>query len=110
MNARRFVEQNRAAWERLEGLLQRTRSPGLSSLTPEELRELGLLHRQVSADLAAARTHHADSRIVGYLNGLALRSHNAVYRAPKRKPRESTLLPFTHFLSDFRETEISDAN
>jgi uncharacterized membrane protein SpoIIM required for sporulation len=85
MDARGFVERNRGAWERLETLLGRSGLSGLSSLSPAELQELGTLHRQVAADLAAARTYHAESKIVGYLNQLALRSHNAVYRAPKRK-------------------------
>jgi len=85
MEARGFVERNRAAWERLETLLARSGQRGLSALSPDELQELGTLHRQVAADLAAARTYHAESKIVGYLNQLALRSHNAVYRAPKRR-------------------------
>jgi uncharacterized membrane protein SpoIIM required for sporulation len=55
-------------------------------LSPSELRELGLLHRQTSADLAAARTFHENSRVVTYLNDLALRSHNVVYRASRRSP------------------------
>jgi len=84
-DARTFVDRNRASWERLEGYLARARAHGLASLRPGELRELGILHRQVAADLAAARTYHARSKVVGYLNQLTLRSHNAVYRAPKRR-------------------------
>jgi uncharacterized membrane protein SpoIIM required for sporulation len=79
-----LVARNRSGWERLEILLGRIRRGGLRSLTPTELRDLGLLHRKVSSDLAAARSLHADSRLVRYLNDLALRSHNAVYRAPRR--------------------------
>jgi uncharacterized membrane protein SpoIIM required for sporulation len=92
-DTRDFVERCRGAWERLEELLGQVRAGGLASLSPDELRELGLLHRQISADLATARTYHADSRVVGYLNQLALRSHNAVYRAPKERTL-TTLLGF----------------
>ena len=84
MDLRETVVRNRPAWERLEALMAQARSRGLSSLLPAELKELGLLHRKISADLATARTFHADSRLVGYLNDLALRSHNMVYRAPRR--------------------------
>jgi uncharacterized membrane protein SpoIIM required for sporulation len=87
MDTRTFVERSRPSWERLELLLARVEGRGLPSLDVEELRELGVLHRRATADLAAARTYHADSRIAGYLNQLALRSHNVVYRAPARDVR-----------------------
>lgn len=78
---------NRQDWERLEVLIGIARRRGLVGLGPAELRELGALHRKVSADVAASRTFHAGSRVVGYLNDLALRSHNVVYRAPRRSLR-----------------------
>ena len=84
MDLRETVGKNRPSWERLETLMAQARSRGLSSLAPVELKELGLLHRKVSADLATARTFHGESRLVGYLNDLVLRSHNMVYRAPRR--------------------------
>lgn len=84
MDIRDFVSINRPDWERLETLIKAARSRGLAALGPIELRELGALHRKVSADVAASRTFHAESKIVGYLNDLALRSHNVVYRAPRR--------------------------
>ncbi len=82
MDLRETVGKNRPSWERLEMLMAQARSRGLSTLAPAELKELGMLHRKVSADLATARTFHGESRLVGYLNDLALRSHNMVYRAP----------------------------
>ena len=56
----------------------------LASLSPRDLRDLGLLHRRVSGDLAAARSLGAGAKVVDYLNDLAVRSHNAVYRPPSR--------------------------
>jgi uncharacterized membrane protein SpoIIM required for sporulation len=82
---RELVAARRPAWERLEHLLDRARRR-LGSLDAAELRELGTLHREVAADLATVRTFHASSQVVGYLNDLALRSHNVVYRAPRRSP------------------------
>ena len=84
MDLRETVGKNRPSWERLESLMAQVRSRSLSSLAPAELKELGLLHRKVSADLATAQTFHGESRLVGYLNDLVLRSHNMVYRAPRR--------------------------
>lgn len=85
-DVRRFVATRRADWERLEALLVRWQRLGLRQFQAAEIRELGRLHRQAAADLAAARTWHGDTRLVDYLNALALRSHNAVYRAPRRSP------------------------
>lgn len=85
---RSFEDGHRAAWDRLEELVRRSTRVGIGALSPDELRELGLLHRQISADLAAVRTFHGGARLERYLNDLALRSHNAVYRAPRRRPRE----------------------
>ena len=84
MDLRHFVGRNRSAWERLESLLERSKK-GITALAPKELRELGLLHRKASTDLAAVRTSHPGSKIVTYLNDLAIRSHNVVYRTPRKK-------------------------
>jgi len=81
-----FAADSGPGWKRSEELLTQIGSEGLPSLSPAELRELGLLHRQIAADLATARTYFPGTKIVTYLNQLALRSHNAVYRAPRRKP------------------------
>lgn len=84
MDVRAFVATNRDDWERLEAVLGTVARSGLTALSPPELRDLGLLHRRVSADLAAARTLRAGPKVVDYLNDLALRSHNVVYSAPRR--------------------------
>ena len=90
---RQFVAAHRAEWERLESLLDRAARNGLPSLPADDLRDMGVLHRKASAHLAMVRTVHAESRIVDFLNGLVLRSHNAVYRAPRK--------PLLRRLSDF---------
>ncbi len=89
MDPRQFVAENRADWEELQGYVGRATRHGLASLSPHELRQLGALHRKVAADLAAARTAYGDARVVEFLNDLALRSHNAVYRAPRRGLRQA---------------------
>ncbi|ANM31467.1 hypothetical protein ABI59_20695 [Acidobacteria bacterium Mor1] len=86
MDIREFVTRNQPEWERLQSYLRRIRSRGLRSFRPEEVRELGMLYRKVSADLATARVEFPGSDIVRLLNDLAVRSHNVVYRAPRRNP------------------------
>ncbi len=87
MDLQAFVAANRADWERLETLLTWLRGPGLSSFSPAEVRELGLLYKKVTADLSRARAEHPGSRVVEWLNDIALRAHNAVYRAPRRSAK-----------------------
>src|ERR1044071_2642896 len=84
LDVRAFVTSSRSGWERLEELLRAAARNGLAALTPRDLRDLGLLHRRVSGDLAAARSLGAGAKVVDYLNDLAVRSHNAVYRPPSR--------------------------
>ncbi|MCP3981573.1 MAG: stage II sporulation protein M [bacterium] len=84
MDLRRFVADNQVEWKRLEGYVGRVRGRSLAGFGPDELRELGVLHRKVAADLSAVRSAHPRSKVVRYLNDLAIRSHNAVYRAPRR--------------------------
>jgi uncharacterized membrane protein SpoIIM required for sporulation len=89
VNLVEFVAANRGDWERLETLITALGGSRGGSLTPSEVREFGLLHRKVSADLARARAENPGSKVVEYLNELALRSHNAIYRTPRQGARRA---------------------
>lgn len=96
MISTRWLEKRKPYWSRLEALLDRIARTGINSLTREELQELGLLYRQIAADLAALREDRASVRFAGHLNELLARAHNSIYSSDK--PSASAVLGF------FRET------
>jgi uncharacterized membrane protein SpoIIM required for sporulation len=99
----RWLEKRRPYWARLEQLVQQSNS-GIAALSHNELKELGLLYRQIASDLAAVR-EDADSRQVAvYLNQLLGRTHNLIYMG--HKPKISALVRFYRdtYPQVFRET------
>jgi uncharacterized membrane protein SpoIIM required for sporulation len=70
-----FVQGRQAAWERLDALLARPRLVRAS-----EWAELAALYRRVCADLARAQSLGLADDVVSYLDRLASRSHNRLYR------------------------------
>lgn len=86
-------DRRREQWLRLSELLDRVERSGLHDLQPEELSELGRLHRRVSSHLAQARAGVSDPEVVAYLNGLVARSHNTIYR-PKSALKFAGLVEF----------------
>lgn len=78
MISSRWLEQRKPYWNRLEELLRHSRG-GLRSLSRGELREMGLLYRQIAADLAAVRQDRASRNIAEALNQLLARAHTALY-------------------------------
>lgn len=87
----RWLEKRKPYWTRLEQLVQQS-SRGVSSLSHKELRELGLLYRQIAADLAAVREDVSSKQLELYLNQLLGRSHNLIYLG--HKPKMSGLVRF----------------
>lgn len=73
-----FIKRNQAKWQRLEQVLT-----GLDKLTGDEASGLYI---QLNDDLSYARTFYAKSPITQYLNGLAVRLHQHIYRN-ERTPR-----------------------
>ena len=74
-----WIEQRQNSWQRLDALTRQVESDGLRSLNGAELREFGLLYRQIAADLSAVRADRAAGTLEGYLNGLLSRAHNRIY-------------------------------
>jgi len=70
----------------LEQLLDQSARKGLSSLGRSELQELGLLYRQIAADLAALREDRGSVHFARYLNQLLARAHNIIYSSSKTSP------------------------
>jgi len=63
--------------------MDRVQHGGLKSLNRGELRELGLLYRQVASDLAVLRGDLSSVHFARYLNQLLARAHNTIYSGHK---------------------------
>jgi uncharacterized membrane protein SpoIIM required for sporulation len=79
MISNRWIEQRQQSWSRLDALTRQVESQGLRALSGAELREFGLLYRQIAADLSAVRADKASGTLEEYLNGLLSRAHNRIY-------------------------------
>jgi uncharacterized membrane protein SpoIIM required for sporulation len=66
-------------WNRLDTLVRQVETGGVRSLSPGDLRDLGLLYRQAAADLSTARADRSSRSLEQYLNRLVGRAHNFVY-------------------------------
>jgi uncharacterized membrane protein SpoIIM required for sporulation len=82
----RWLDKRKPYWNRLEQLLDQGARKGLSSLGRSELQEVGLLYRQIAADLAALREDRGSVHFARYLNQLLARAHNIIYSANKTSP------------------------
>jgi uncharacterized membrane protein SpoIIM required for sporulation len=87
-----WLKARQPHWSRLELMLSQVQREGLKSLNRTELRDLGLLYRQVSTDLSTVRGDPASSQQARYLNQLLGRAHNSIYIGRKRSL--STVLEF----------------
>lgn len=86
MISTRWLDKRKPYWSRLEELLEQGTRRGLPSLDRSELQELGLLYRQIAADLAALREDRSSVHFARYLNQLLARAHNIIYSARKTSP------------------------
>lgn len=74
-----WMDSRKDNWNRLDALVRQVETAGVKSLSPGELRELGLLYRQGAADLSAARADRTSGTLEQYLNRLVGRAHNFIY-------------------------------
>jgi len=65
---------------------------GFRALTRSELQELGVLYRQIAADLATVREDPGSARFAASLNQLLARAHHTIYSA--ERPSASALVQF----------------
>ncbi len=81
-----FVRQNKDNWQRFESALQNNAilSPG----------ELSVLYLEVTDHLSYAQTFYPGSNTFHYLNGLASRAHQKIYRN-KKEPKSRFITFFT---------------
>ncbi|MCC4212577.1 stage II sporulation protein M [Leeuwenhoekiella parthenopeia] len=85
-----FVRQNKDKWLRFENVLLGNNN----ALTPDEL---SALYLEVTDHLSYARTFYPESKTTQYLNHLASRSHQKIYKTK----RESSRRFITFFTEEF---------
>ncbi|HXW18265.1 MAG TPA: stage II sporulation protein M [Candidatus Acidoferrales bacterium] len=104
MISTRWLEKRKPYWSRLEQLVSRSKTGGVSSLDHHELQELGLLYRQTASDLATVREDITSPQLAAYLNQLLGRAHNLIYMG--HRPKISGLVKFYSqtYPRIFRET------
>jgi uncharacterized membrane protein SpoIIM required for sporulation len=78
-----WIETRQQQWDRLQDLLNQCGNRGISNLTRAELRELGLLYRQIAADLSILRQDPTGANYSRYLNQLLGRAHSIIYSGKK---------------------------
>ena len=81
MTGKRWLQEHEPQWQRLEQILGRAHL-GTFALPPTEVRELGLLYRNLINDLARAQSQPELRHLEPYLNNLAQRCHALVYEHP----------------------------
>jgi uncharacterized membrane protein SpoIIM required for sporulation len=89
MTLERFLAQRTRSWSELEALVDRSHGRA-DRLTPQEMRQLGLLYRKAAADLSVARRRYPGSPGTGRLETLVSAAHGLVYGKPRREDRIST--------------------
>lgn len=104
MLAEEFINQKKPNWERLTNLLNKSQTAGLTTLSAEELTELGRLYRSATSDLAVVRRDYPSHRVVDFLNSLVARAHAAVYQNRAARGRGFLAFFTTTFPRAFRET------
>ena len=75
----RFVARRQAVWEAFRAEAIEAERRGLRQLSGEALTAFAARYREVTADLARARTYGVDRRVVAYLERTVSAGHNALY-------------------------------
>lgn len=79
-----LLRGKRATWEAFHDDVRRLRGRELATLGEQGVVEFAARYREVSADLARARTYGASARTIYALERIAGAAHNVFYRAGRR--------------------------
>ena len=82
-----FIKQNAQKWQRFEALLN-----GKAQVKPDEMAELFV---QITDDLSYAKTFYPNSEITSYLNALAAKVHQSIYK--NRQEESSRIINFWRY-------------
>lgn len=79
MNVEKFYQSRQTTWKQLSDLLDRCQK-NTKQLSPEEVKMVGRLYREVTSDLALAQREIPRHRVTVYLNQLVARGHAVIYQ------------------------------
>lgn len=97
MNVQRWLRLRKGDWKKLQELLENIEKKEGSSLTRENLQELGALYRLASADLSRARVLGVGEDVRNYLNNLVVKAHNQVYQSRRSRWHDLADFLFVNF-------------
>ena len=83
LQAAHLVRAQSKSWARCRELVDKASESGLGSLSEPEIDEFTSLYREVSADLARAKTYGASLRLSFHLERLVGEAHNLFYRSTR---------------------------
>jgi uncharacterized membrane protein SpoIIM required for sporulation/uncharacterized RDD family membrane protein YckC len=84
-----LLRRQRPRWERWRELLDQAGRGGLSGLPEPQVSEFASLYREVTADLARARTYRASPPLLSSLEESVGKGHNLLYSAPSHSARKA---------------------
>ena len=82
--ADRLVARKSVRWDEFQTVAQRVARNGLDALSADELPDFAARYREISADLARARTYGAEPVTLTRLTRLVAAGHNALYREERQ--------------------------
>jgi uncharacterized membrane protein SpoIIM required for sporulation/uncharacterized RDD family membrane protein YckC len=82
--ASRLSARQAPRWQAFDLLATRATTRGLDTFRAADLPDFAARYREVTADLARARTYHASPALLDRIERLAAAGHNALYRDPAR--------------------------
>jgi len=82
--ADRLVALKTGRWDEFQQLAERVARSGLDALSAAELPDFAARYREISADLARARTYGAEAVTLARLTRLVAAGHNALYREERQ--------------------------
>jgi uncharacterized membrane protein SpoIIM required for sporulation/uncharacterized RDD family membrane protein YckC len=90
LQAAHLVRTQSPSWARCRELVDKASRFGLPSLSEREIDEFTSLYREITSDLARAKTYGASLRLSFHLERLVGEAHNLFYRSARRDLRAVT--------------------
>ncbi len=102
MNAEQFYRSRQADWQQLTALLDKSQQ--MHRLSPKEVKQIGLLYRSATSDLALAQREFPRHQVTAFLNQLVARGHATIYQGEPLAVRRLKHYLLVGFPATFRES------